>query len=250
MTAAAPYAESPSRELGPGRILLIALGSFVALVGAALLVAGGAALWVDQTRRDDAGFVNTSTEQFVTRSYALTSSPFRLELEGAGRLVDEDVLGTVRIQAESVDPDVGVFVGVARTADVEQYLNGVAQDEVTDFDLGPSRATILRHPGGAPRSAPTEQQIWAAQASGRGLQTLEWKSQSGRWTVVAMNEDGTRAIDVRLRAGAELGFLDWLGGALLGVGALVGVLGAGLIVLGARGSRARSNANPDEGGTR
>ena len=250
MTAVAPYAESPSRDIGPGRILLIALGSFVALVGMALLVAGGAALLVDQAWRDDAGYVNTSTEQFVTRSYALTSNPFRLELEGAGRLVDEDVLGTVRLQAESVDPDIGVFVGVARTDDVQRYLGSVAREQVTDFDLGPSRATYVRHPGGAPESAPTEQEFWAAQASGRGMQTLEWKAQSGHWTVVVMNEDGARAIDVRLRAGAELPFLAWVGGTLLGVGALVGVLGAGLIALGARGPVVRSNANSDEGGTR
>ena len=193
-------------------------GTLAALIGTTLLVGGAGMLWVDGTQRDDAGFVNTSTEHFVTRSYALTSNPFEIELGGADWLVDDDFVGKVQIQAESADPDVGIFVGIARTGDVERYLGGVARDEVTDFDAEPFRATYVRHAGGAPSSAPTEQRFWTASASGSGEQTFQWRAQSGRWTVVAMNEDGSKAVDVDLRAGAEFGFLDWLGGTLLGVG--------------------------------
>jgi hypothetical protein len=46
-----------------------------------------------------------------------------------------------------------------------------------------------------------------------------------------MNADGSRAVDTTLDVGAELDALPWFGGALLGAGALLALLAAGLIVL-------------------
>jgi hypothetical protein len=46
-----------------------------------------------------------------------------------------------------------------------------------------------------------------------------------------MNADGSRAVDTTLDVGAELDGLPWFGGALLGAGALLALLAAGLIVL-------------------
>jgi len=235
MTAVTPDLAVPARGGGAGRVLLLVLGALAALIGAAILVGGAAMLWVDQTKRDDTGYLNTSTEQFVTRSYALTSDPFDIQLgDGRSWFVDEDVFGSVRLQAESADPDVGIFIGIGRTSDVERYLAGVELDRISELDFDPFRPTYVRQAGGAPQSAPALEGIWAASASGPGEQTLTWDAESGNWTVVAMNADGSKAVDARVRAGAQLGLLDWLGAVLIGAGVVVLAAAAAMIYFGAR----------------
>jgi hypothetical protein len=235
MTAVTPDLAVPARGGDAGRVLLLVLGALAVFVGAVILTAGSAMLWIDRTQRDDTGYVNTSTEQFVTGSYALTTDPLDIHLgDGRSWFVDEDVLGSVRLRAESADPDVGIFVGIARTSDVERYLANVELDRVSRLDVDPLRPTYGRQAGGAPPTAPGEQRFWAASTVGAGEQTLTWKAESGNWTVVAMNADGSRAVDVRVQAGAQLGLLDWLGAAFAGVGALVFVGGIALVLAGAR----------------
>ena len=225
----------PARGGGAGRVLLLVFGGLAVLIGAAMLVGGAGMLWVDQTKRDDTGYLNTSTGQFVTRSYALTSNPLDVHLGNYRNWFgDEDVFGSIRLQTESADADVGIFVGIGPTSDVERYLAGVELDRVSELDADPFRPTYVRRAGGAPETPPGAQSFWVASASGPGAQTLTWKAESGDWTVVAMNADGSKSIDARVRAGAQLGLLDWLGAALLAGGALAFAGGAAMIVFGAR----------------
>jgi hypothetical protein len=247
MTAVTPDLAVSRRGGDAGRVLLLVLGAVVALIGAAMLAGGAATLWVDRTQRDATGYVNTSTEQFVTRSYALTTDPFDVDLgEGRSWFVDEDVFGSVRLRAESADPDVGIFVGIGRTTDVERYLGGVERDRVSELAYDPFRPTYVRESGGGPPTAPGEQRFWAASASGAGEQTLTWKPESGDWTVVAMNADGSPAVDVRVQAGAQLGLLDWLGAVLVAVGALALVGGVTIVVFGARRPTPDERTSPVE----
>ena len=63
MTAESP---TPQPHTGTnwtvGRILLVILGSIVALLAAGILVAGGTLLWADRTQRED-GYLTTPTER-------------------------------------------------------------------------------------------------------------------------------------------------------------------------------------------
>jgi len=72
----------PPREaaLSTGRVVLIVLGSIVALIGLALAAGGGFLLWVDRTQREG-GYLTTPTERFATSTYALT----RERLEASAR---------------------------------------------------------------------------------------------------------------------------------------------------------------------
>jgi hypothetical protein len=235
MTALTPDLAVPARGGGTGRVLLLVFGALAALFGAAILAGGAVMLWVDQTQRDDTGYLNTSTEQFLTRSYALTTDPLDIHLgDGRNWFVDEDVFGSVRLQAESVDSDVGIFVGIGRTPDVERYLGGVELARISELRFDPFRPTYVPQPGGAPPTAPALQGFWAASASGPGEQTLTWEAESGNWTAVAMNADGSRAIDVRVQAGAQLGLLDWLGAISVGAGVLILASGAVMLSFGVR----------------
>ena len=216
-----PPPERPSRW-SAGRIVLVVVGSLVALLGAALLAAGGVLLWADRTERDDDGFLTTPTERFERDSYAIVSENIDfLEAEtGSDWVISEGILGDVRLRGASVD-DGEVFVGIGPTSEVESYLAGVEHDEVTDLDFDPFSPEYRRITGGEPDGPPTEQTFWAASASGTGTQTAVWDPESGDWTLVVMNADGSRGVAAELSVGAEADFLLWLAIGLLIAGVLL-----------------------------
>ena len=205
-----------------GRIALLAVGAVVGLVALGTLAAGAGALAVDRTQRED-GFVTSPSHAYATPTYALVSET--ADLDGPDWAWN-DLVGTVRIRSRSDHP---VFLGIGPETDVQRYLTGVAHEIVGDLRDDPG--DYDRRPGGAPASAPGAQTFWAASARGSGEVSLDWDIENGRWAVVVMNADGSRFVDATLDIGAELDALPWVGGALIGVGVLLALLAAGLIVL-------------------
>ena len=224
---AEPSAAAPSQRRGAARIVLIVLGSIAAVMALGLLAGGCGAIAVDQTQRDDDGFLMSPTEDFATATYAIASERADIDVDGAERALDI-FLGTVRIRSES---DRDVFVGIAPANDVTAYLSGVEHSVVTDLERRPVYA---QRAGGAPASPPGEQAFWGASASGPGEQTLEWEPEEGDWRVVVMNADGSRGVGTELSIGAELDPLFLIGIALLGIGALVAAAAALAITFGVR----------------
>ncbi len=241
-TAAAPTPPPDGRSHWTfGRILLVILGSLLALIAVALLAAGGTALWADLTQRDDDGYLTTPTERFETESFAITSEGIDLleADEGGDWVLSERVLGKVRVSGESANGG-DIFVGIADTDDVEAYLDGVEHAQVRDINFDPFTVDYRQFPGGEPPGPPGEQDFWAASASGSGEQSATWEADPGNWTIVVMNADASSGVAADLSAGAEANFLLWLAIGLLVGGALVLALGVLLIVLGARGAAARA----------
>jgi hypothetical protein len=234
MTAASPDVPLPRRGWDAGRILLVAFGAIAALVACAILAAGGLMIWLDQAKRDSSGYINTPTEHFLTRSYALASDPFSVDVENADWIAREDVVGKLRLEAQSADSDVRIFLGIARTGDAERYLADVASDDVVDIGAGDAEPAYEHHSGGPPATIPAAQRFWAGSASGAGLQVVTWKVEPGKWTIVAMNTDASPGVSVRVRAGARLGFLGWLGPTFLVGGGLLLAAGVTMIVFGVR----------------
>ena len=223
----------PRSRWSAGRVVLVILGSLLALIGAGLLAGGCGLLWADQTQRDDDGFLSTPTERFEASSYAIVSEPIDLveaDTEGVDWLLSEDVLGDVRVQAADGD----LFVGIGPTSEVEAYLQGVEHHVLTDVDYDPFRARYDVRSGDEPGAPPGEQDFWVAAASGSGEQTLTWNPESGNWSAVIMNADASDAIAADVSVGAEADFLIWLAIGLLVAGAIFLLGGAGLIYLGAR----------------
>jgi hypothetical protein len=232
MTTTTPPTPPADQGRGLGKILLTVFGSVGALVALALLV-GAAALGIAHTQREADGFFTTSTERHETTSHALTHEGVRIG--DVSELPDwvDDRFGAVRVRATSPD-GTPLFLGVARTADVERYLAGVAHEQVTDFELGPRRTETRFAGGGAPRGAPTEVGLWAASASGTGTQTLDWELAQGTWSLVLMNADGSRRVAADVELGARVGFLSVVALILLALGVLIGLASAAMIVLGVR----------------
>ena len=209
---------SQPRNTGP-RVGFVLAGALTSLLALAALVAGGAALWLDH-KKDDQGYVSTRSHGFDTRSAALVSENLDINLDGAEWIVNHDHYGRLRLQAASRTGK-PVFVGVARTRDVERYLHGVAHSTVSDVEIDPFDATYHDH-GGARRAAPPAgRHIWAASATGHGRQTVTWDVQDGDWSVVMMNADGSPGVHTGLSAGVKVAYLSAVGWSSLGLGLLL-----------------------------
>lgn len=221
---------APPSGRGAGGVALLVVGSIAALLAFALLAGGCAAVVVDQVQRDDDGFLMSPTEDFSTATYAIASENADVDLDGPD-WATTDFVGTVRIRSESERP---VFVGIAREADVAEYLDGVEHAVVTEIGREPQYS---ERQGGAPEGPPADQPFWAASATGAGEQTLEWEPEDGSWNAVVMNADGSRGVATDLSIGAELDPLIWIGVGLLVGGGLLAAAAAIAITAGIRRRR-------------
>jgi hypothetical protein len=221
-TAAGETLMAMNTNLTGGRLAAIIAGGAIASLATLVLLAGAGFQWLDN-QKDADGYYTTSSQRFETGTYALTSENLD---------VDDGPLNlNTRLRVSSQD-GAPVFVGIARTADVQDYLSGAAHATVTDFDVDPFDVDYATVPGTTKPAAPGTQTFWAAKAQGAGEQTLKWDVHEGDWSVVVMNADGSAGVHTAVSAGADLPFV---GGAATGLiaGGLGGVtLGALLLAFG------------------
>jgi uncharacterized iron-regulated membrane protein len=229
----APYTPVPRRS--GGRIASIVVGGVTAVLAIALIAAGALLLWGD-SKKDDQGYLSTGKDRYAAGTYALASDNLDVDLDGAGWIMDRDDVGNVKLAVES-SAGKPVFVGIARTSDVSDYLRDTDYTSVTDVDYSPFHASYRDHGGAGRPALPAEQGFWAASAHGAGTQTVAWDLEEGDWSIVVMNADGSRGVDTDINAGAKLPFLATFGWIALG-GALLLLITAGtLIYLGVRTPR-------------
>ena len=219
------------------RIASTIAASLAGLLAIGLLAAGGLLLWGD-SRKDDQGYLTTASHRFVTDTAALATDNLDLDLDGLDTVVNRDHYGTIRLQ---VDPraDKPVFVGIAPTTDVDRYLAGTSHALVTDISYSPFRAHYADRPGSARPAAPAAQSFWTASAHGAGRQTLTWDVQEGDWSIVVMNQDGSRNVDAAVRAGADVPWLDDLAWGVTIAGVVMLLIATGFTVVAVR-SRPRA----------
>jgi len=223
----------------PGRRVAAMIASGVlAVTSLGFLGTGGALLWAD-SKADEQGYIATDTERFSTSTRALATENLDLDLGGPESLIDDGELGKIRVQAESNDGK-PVFVGIARTDDVTDYLRGSSHALITDVEYSPFDADYSTRDGSRTPARPAEQRFWAATAQGDGRQALTWDVDDGDWSVVVMNADGSNRVDADIDAGVRLGWLDTAGGISLGTGLALLALAGGLAFAGVRRQR------PDE----
>jgi hypothetical protein len=214
------------------RIALIVTGTIASLVASAIVAGGALALWGDSQKGSD-GYLSTHTHRFEAPGRALATDNLDVDLGGVDSIADTDDLGTVKVTAESRDGK-PVFVGIARTTDVERYLSGVPYTTVDDIDTSPFSADYTRHGGHRHPVSPEHAGIWAESSHGNGRQSFEWNVDDGDYSIVVMNADGSLGVDADVKAGANVPFLDELGWSAIGSGAFALVIGLGLIALAVR----------------
>src|SRR5262245_12947459 len=212
----------PMSTRSSGRVVSIVAGAVLLLLSLAPLAGGTALVAVHTTQRGDDGYYATAAEPLSTPTAALVSDDLDVDLGGADWLFDDGRFGSVRVSATGT-ADEPVFVGIARSADVDAYLGGVARDVVTDFEVDPFSVTTSRHPGALRASAPAAQDFWAASAQGAGTQSMTWPADEGDWSVVVMNADGSPGVATDVSVGAKIDSLLWVGIGLLAIGISVGI---------------------------
>jgi hypothetical protein len=219
----------------------IAAGA-LALFSFGLLAAGGGLLWADG-QKDAQGYISSDAERFATGTRAITTDNLDLDLDGVDVIADREDYGDVRLEVGG-DGDTPVFVGIARTGDVDAYLRGVDHAVVEDIDTLPFRADYREHAGDAVPAAPAKQRFWDASVQGTGTQTLTWDVRDGDWSVVVMNADGSPGVRADVSAGAKIGFLDEAGWVLLGMGGVALAGAAAFAFFGGRPPRPRATFTP------
>jgi hypothetical protein len=215
------------RRWTAGRIVAVVLGGLLGLFGIGLSFAGAAALWATQTQRDSAGYLVTPYSTLSSGTYALTSDSIEIHgVNGETWTFPEAVLGSTKIEI-SPNGSQPLFVGIGPTPLVNRYLSGVAHAVVADVPGGALR-TIQ---GAQPQGPPGRQPFWTAQRSGNGSLSLSWTPSAGSWTVVVMNADASRGVNVSVRVGAKVPALASIAGALLAVGVIFAIAGLLLVVI-------------------
>jgi hypothetical protein len=217
---------------GAARTIAVIAGAIAAFVAVGLLIAGGVVLWANN-KKDDDGYISTSSERFSTSANAIATDNLDVKIDAPGWIISPDHYGKVRLQ---VKPRTGkpVFVGIAPTRAVAAYLGRTAHETVTDLSYQPFRASYRYQAGDRSPGLPDDQRFWVASAQGTGRQTVTWDVRRGDWSIVVMNADGSPGVDTGVSAGARLPFLAAVGWSTVGGGALLVVVAGGLMFAGLR----------------
>ena len=217
---------APSQRLDRRRVLRLALGG-LGLVAALALIGGAIAGIVGlETKRDATGYFVTHTHRYHTPTYALSTES--LSVGGVTGALEAGLV-RLRIGATNEDAATPLFIGIARTDDIDRYLARVGHDELRDIKFDPFKIAYRRLAAGAPQALPSTQSFWQARASGTGTQVIDWPVKKGRWTAVVMNADGSRDVSVDAQLAARLAGAWWFVAAGFVLGALS--LAGGVVLL-------------------
>jgi hypothetical protein len=200
--------------------ILVVLGFLTALAGAAVML-----IFINGPVVSSSSVtLSTSTPALVIDLGAIRNSSDARSLLGQVSLVVRDV-GT------GGEP---VFIGIAPTSDVQQYLSGVAQDRVTDFELSRVDLTADRTDGSDLAGRPADQTFWLATLQTGSGPDMSWPIADGSFEAVVMNADGSAGVSAPVAVGISIANSTWLWIIVLAVGAVILVGGIVLVVVGSR----------------
>jgi hypothetical protein len=216
----------------PGRVVSVLTGGLLVLCSLGLIVAGGYLL---SAATGNGGWVALGHGTYQTDSYAVATEP----ADWGTTAYALGAVDKVRIRVTPSDPATPVFVGMARPADVQRYLEGVRY--VTAHGAPGYRVTYTQHDGQAPATPPAHAIPWTVQATGTGTQTLEFDAQQQRGDQVAvvMNADGSPSVSGRAESTVTQPSLLWMASGLLAGGVVLGVGAVLLIATPVRRARGR-----------
>lgn len=225
---------APSRRRrSAGHVVAIVIGALALLPGLGVL-AGGSAIAIAQAATDD-GYFTFTPDRVESDGVAVITDDEWLDADDGGPWVLDWLDLDVRLRVDSAGDSDEVFVGIARTPDVEAYLNGAAHSVVDEID---GRSVRYRQQSGdAAVVAPTDLDIWVASSAGGGEQETTWDARGGRWSVVVMNADGSPAVAADVQIGVRSDAVTPIAVTLIVLGGITVLGSVALIVFGARGRR-------------
>ncbi|MFI5624443.1 hypothetical protein ACIA03_13345 [Nocardioides sp. NPDC051685] len=226
MTSERPEKPLPERSRWTaGRVIAVVAGSVLLLVSLGL-IAGGGALAVASAQRDADGYLMTDEARISAPGHAITSESITIETD-AGVDVPGRLIGDAKLVVTAAEK-APVFVGIAPSAEVADYLAGVRHSTIDGFDG--RTPTYDAVDGGSPAILPADAGIWTASTTGAGTRTLTWEIESGDWTLVVMNADGSAPVTADAAIGATVPALGTAIGVLLGAGGVLLLVSLALLL--------------------
>jgi hypothetical protein len=199
------------------------IAAIATLVTALVLALAGTVALAANALRDGSGYFNWPTETFTSGGYAIAMKT--VDISKAPQWALNAGVDRVRVQANSDRP---IFVGFARTADLDRYLRGTEHDDISGLSYHPFQVDYDHTSGHAPNRHPANETFWVKSTSGTGKVALDWKPRPGSWRAVVMNADDSRVVSVDLKFGVRTSLLWWLGAGLLGAAAIAAALATAL----------------------
>ena len=224
------------RERTAFHIVAIVVGCLMLFPGVGLFTGGGALAIGQAVATDDDGYFRYTLDRVESDGVAVATTDLWFDdVEGDAPWVLDWLDVDLRLRVDGAGDTDDVFVGIARTPDVERYLQDAAWSDVIELDDRTPRYREID--GGTAIEPPVGEDFWAEIAVGAGEQELTWDARGGRWSVVVMNADGSPVVEADVEVGARSGAVTPVAVALLIVGGLVVAGAVALIVVGARGRR-------------
>jgi hypothetical protein len=221
-----------------GKVALLIFGILILLVSFGLLAGGSSLLWVNANHVDNQGFFTSDTIHIVRNSSAVAVGPIELDDVALRVLRTMGLITVFNFEGTNNNPSKQIFMGVADQAILENYLENVAYDEITDFDLGWNldfnKVSYTNHPGTSLASIPTSKSIWTVSAVGTGSETLQWQTEAGNNSFVLMNSDGSSGVDLNVIFKAKIPSLIGYGLGLLIAGIVVLIIGGTMVLFAVR----------------
>ena len=215
--------------MSPLKIVAFVSGVLVALASIGLVVSGAGLMIATELQADNDGFFQSPTYELSTTQYAFATPDIDIASR-PGDFVWPRGLADIQLAVEPGSPS-PVFVGIGPSADVNEFLDGVAYEEITDLGTAAGDVVLTTRTGSQPASSPVDETFWVASTVTADAQSLEWEVDQGEWSMVVMNVDASAGVETSLQAGMRVDALLPIGAVILVVGLLLGALAATLLVV-------------------
>jgi ribosomal protein L37E len=237
------YVKRQGAGNGFGKAVAIIMGGFFILIAVPILFSGGALMGVTGIFDQGGGYIGIENVNFATSTQMLIGREMSVVIDDYDSppswLWEPDFsdLVTIKIKADSNTGD-GVFIGIVEAGDAYAVFGDAAYDQITKFNMENLRGrnpevTYRYHPGETLTIAPTDLDIWVAEVSGSGEQTLTWSPELGTYWLVIMNEDGSANVDIDAGVAVKMPILDNIGKGLFMGGLVLLAVGVAIVYFGA-----------------
>ncbi len=237
------YVKSRGSGSSLGKAIAIIAGSLFILIAVPILFSGGALMGVTDFFDQGGGYIGVDNIGFVTSTQLLVAKEMDIHIDdydGPPQWLWEPDIGdlvTIKIKAESNTGD-NVFIGIVEAGDGYAVLGDYAYDQISEFRMEDTRSRYpyieyRHHSGETLNITPAELDIWVAEVSGSGEQTLTWAPELGNFWLVIMNEDGSANVNVEAGAAVKMPILSNIGSGLFVGGLVLLAFGVAIVYFGA-----------------
>jgi hypothetical protein len=233
-----------SSGVGNGwKAVAIIMGGLLILVSIPFLFGGGALMGVTDWLDQGDGYIGVNNINLATDTQFLIGKEMDInmnDLDSPSNLMWEpdmsDII-TIKVKAESNTGD-DVFIGIIDANDAYSVFGNAAYDQVTKFNMDDPRdrhpyIEYRYHSGQTLNITPTDLDVWTAEATGSGEQTLVWTPEPGNYWLVVMNADASPDVNIDLGAGVRIPILNYVGRGLFVGGLVLLAVGVAIVYFGA-----------------